>query len=140
MQIAKVLPERATAPPQPVQMQPSRPTLTGGPSGAGGGVINQPVLQKTSGVEAIGENSERILNKKKLDELVRQVTGGGEGLESGEGLSTDVEDVSIYRLGCRSFAFTCLANFSRYISRFTSLLRILKSLTKLTISQSQSWM
>jgi transcription initiation factor TFIID subunit 12 len=36
---------------------------------------------------------DRVLSKKKLDELVRQVTGGGQGLEDGMGLTPDVEEV-----------------------------------------------
>jgi len=35
---------------------------------------------------------DRVLSKKKLDELVRQVTGGGQGLEDGMGLTPDVEE------------------------------------------------
>lgn len=38
-----------------------------------------------------------MLNKRKLDELVRQVTGGGEGLDNSEGLTPEVEDVSLTR-------------------------------------------
>jgi hypothetical protein len=41
---------------------------------------------------------DRVLSKKKLDELVRQVTGGGQGLEDGMGLTPDVEEVRYYRL------------------------------------------
>ena len=40
----------------------------------------------------MGGEGERVLSKKKLDELVRQVTGGNEGL-GGEGLSAEVEEV-----------------------------------------------
>ncbi|KAE8448212.1 hypothetical protein EG329_009642 [Mollisiaceae sp. DMI_Dod_QoI] len=91
MPIPKHLPERATAPPQPVQMQQSRPTYSGGPSNTGNGVISQPVLTKTPNFTMEGEG-DRVLSKKKLDELVRQVTGGGQGLENGEGLAPDVEE------------------------------------------------
>lgn len=38
---------------------------------------------------------DHVLSKKKLDELVRQVTGGGQGLEGGQGLAPDVEEVNI---------------------------------------------
>lgn len=92
MPIPKQLPDRAIAPPQPVPMQPSRPTFSGGPTNAGSGLMGQPVLQKTPGFNLEGEG-ERVMNKRKLDELVRQVTGGGEGLDSGEGLTPEVEDV-----------------------------------------------
>jgi transcription initiation factor TFIID subunit 12 len=94
MPIPKQLPERAIAPPQPVPMQPSRPTISGGPTNAGSGLMGQPVLQKTPGFNLEGEG-ERVMNKRKLDELVRQVTGGGEGLDSGEGLTPEVEDVRL---------------------------------------------
>lgn len=92
MPIPKQLPDRAIALPQPVPMQPSRPTISGGPTNAGSGLMGQPVLQKTPGFTLEGDG-ERVMNKRKLDELVRQVTGGGEGLDSGEGLTPEVEDV-----------------------------------------------
>jgi transcription initiation factor TFIID subunit 12 len=98
MPIPKQLPPAAIGTPQQVPMQPSRPTLSGGPSNAGSGQLGQPALQKTPGFNLEGEG-ERVMSKKKLDELVRQVTGGGDGLDSGEALSPEVEDVSIY-LSC----------------------------------------
>lgn len=81
-------------PPQPVVMGPARPTLTGGPTNGAMGPMGQPAIQKHPGYVLEGEG-ERVLSKKKLQELVRQVTGGsgGEG-EEGETLSADVEDVS----------------------------------------------
>ncbi len=95
MPIPKHLPERAIAPPMPVQMSQARPTYSGGPGGIGNGVLNQPVLAKTPGYNMEGEG-DRVLSKKKLDELVRQVTGGGQ--QNGENgvsdLTPDVEDVS----------------------------------------------
>ncbi|KAG0647096.1 Transcription initiation factor TFIID subunit 12 [Hyphodiscus hymeniophilus] len=91
MPIPKHLPERATAQPQPVTMVQSRPTLSGGPSNSGNGVIGQPVLQRQPGYNLDADDG-RVLNKKKLDELVRQVTGGGEGLGGGEALTPDVEE------------------------------------------------
>jgi transcription initiation factor TFIID subunit 12 len=92
MPIPKVLPPNAIAPPQPVPMPAARPTISGGPANVGSGLMGQPVLQKTPGFNLEGEG-ERVMNKRKLDELVRQVTGGGEGLDSGEGLTPEVEDV-----------------------------------------------
>jgi transcription initiation factor TFIID subunit 12 len=96
MPIPKHLPERAAALPQPVSINQSRPTLSGGPSNSGNGVLSQPVLAKTPGYSMEGEG-DRVLSKKKLDELVRQVTGGGQGLEGGEGLAPDVEEVCVFR-------------------------------------------
>jgi transcription initiation factor TFIID subunit 12 len=93
MPIPKHLPDRAAAPPLPVAVQGGRPTLSGGPSNAGNGVLSQPVLARTPGFNMEGEG-DRVLSKKKLDELVRQVTGGGQG--EGEGLAPDVEEVCFH--------------------------------------------
>jgi transcription initiation factor TFIID subunit 12 len=100
MPIPKQLPERATAPPQPVPMPQPRPTFSGGPSNSGSGVMSQPVLQRTPGYNMEGDG-DRVLSKKKLDELVRQVTGGGEGLGGGENLTPEVEEV------CAQICRTC---------------------------------
>ncbi|KAI9816550.1 MAG: Transcription initiation factor TFIID subunit 12 [Pycnora praestabilis] len=78
------------AQPQPVTMGPARPTFSGGPSNGAMGMMGQPAIQKPPGFVLEGEG-ERVLSKKKLDELVRQVTGGGEGL-GGEGLTAEVEE------------------------------------------------
>jgi len=74
-------------PPQPVAMGPSRPTLPGSTNGQVG-MVGQPAIQKAPTYDLRG-SGDRVLDKKKLDELVRQVTGG-----SGEGLQPDVEEVS----------------------------------------------
>ena len=97
MPIPKQLPERAAAPPGPVPMPQPRPTFSGGPSNSGSGVMSQPVLQKTPGYSMEGDG-DRVLSKKKLDELVRQVTGGGEGLGGGENLTPEVEEVCAFCL------------------------------------------
>ena len=78
-------------PTQPVPMGPSRPTLTNGPVAMG--PMGQPAIQRHPGF-VLGGEGERVLSKKKLEELVRQVTGGtgGEG-EEGEGLTAEVEEV-----------------------------------------------
>jgi transcription initiation factor TFIID subunit 12 len=94
MPIPKHLPERAIGTPQAVNMPASRPSYSGGPSGSGMGVMQQPVVARPPSFVVEGE-AERVLNKRKLDELVRQVTGGGGEVEGGEGLSADVEDVSL---------------------------------------------
>jgi transcription initiation factor TFIID subunit 12 len=93
MPIPKQLPPGAIGPPHPVQMPPARPTYSGGPSGSGSGLMQQPAMTKPPGFTIEGD-AERVLNKRKLDELVRQVTGGGEGLDNAEGLTPEVEDVS----------------------------------------------
>jgi transcription initiation factor TFIID subunit 12 len=91
MPIPKNRPPGATAPPQPVAMSQARPTYTSGANGSGNGVVSQPVLQKAPGYNMDGD-ADRILNKKKLYELVTQVTGGGDVL-GGEVLTPEVEEV-----------------------------------------------
>lgn len=73
--------------PAPVAMGPARPTFGGG---AAPGMMGQPAITKNPGFILEGEG-DRVLSKKKLDELVRQVTGGGEG----DGLTPEVEEVCI---------------------------------------------
>jgi transcription initiation factor TFIID subunit 12 len=80
--ISKSLPDGTMAPPKPIQMGPTRPTL------GQGGVLNQPIISSQPVFQLEGESSSRVLSKKKLDELVRQVTGGTETL------SPEVEEVS----------------------------------------------
>jgi transcription initiation factor TFIID subunit 12 len=73
----------------PVAVAQARPTLTGGSNMSANSVMNQPALQKTPAFDL--EDGRRVLSKKKLDELVRQVTGGVEG----EVLDPDVEEVRL---------------------------------------------
>jgi transcription initiation factor TFIID subunit 12 len=82
--IPKNLPTSGTH--NPVPLGPARPTF-GGPSNGAPGMMGQPAVQKTPHFILEGEG-DRVLSKKKLDELVRQVTGGGEG----DGLTPDVEE------------------------------------------------
>lgn len=103
MPIPKHLPDRAVAQPQAVAMAPSRPTMSGGPSN-GNSILSMPPIQQppqTNNTTA----GEHILSQGKLYELVRQVTGGGQGLEGGDILSPDVEAVSFLL-----FVLTCKAN------------------------------
>ncbi len=95
--IPKVLHEKATQMPTPVASiggigSAGRPTYSGG-GGIGGGVMNQPALPKVPAYQLDGEG-ERILNKKKLDELVRQVCGGTAEGQEGNMLTPEVEEVS----------------------------------------------
>ncbi|KAI9682765.1 MAG: Transcription initiation factor TFIID subunit 12 [Trizodia sp. TS-e1964] len=86
------IPKQLNVPqPQPVNIAPSRPTMSGGAGNGVNGTMGQPALPKTPGYTLEGEG-ERVLSKKKLDELVRQVSGGGEGLE-GPLLSPAVEEL-----------------------------------------------
>jgi transcription initiation factor TFIID subunit 12 len=133
MPIPKNLPPSAIGPPNPISMQPSRPTLSGGPSN-GMNSMGQPVLQKHPNFNAESEG-ERVMSKKKLDELVRQVTGGGDGLDSGEGLTPEVEDVSLFhldRIRLHSAALTICRRFSRSpMSLLTRSSTLLASVPKL---------
>jgi transcription initiation factor TFIID subunit 12 len=94
LQIPKVLPEKATQVPTPVQnmggIQPGRPSYTGG-TGIAGGVMGQPALPKIPAYQLEGEGTQ-VLNKKKLDELVRQVSGGTAEGQEGDLLTPDVEE------------------------------------------------
>ena len=74
--------------PKPVPMPPSRPTLTGGPS-IGMGQMSQPAIPSMPGYVLESSEDGRLLSKKKLNDLVREVTGpGGE-----EQLTPEVEEV-----------------------------------------------
>ncbi|KAL8862538.1 MAG: hypothetical protein Q9178_001036 [Gyalolechia marmorata] len=77
-------------PPQPVAMGPARPTLTGGPSNGAMGSLGQPAIQKQPSYVIEGEG-ERVLGRQRLEELVRQVTGGVDG-EEGETLTAAAEE------------------------------------------------
>ncbi|KAK3058315.1 Transcription initiation factor TFIID subunit 12 [Extremus antarcticus] len=70
---------------QPVQGQPSRPTY------ANAGMIAQPGVQRPAQFTLEGEG-DRVLSKRKLDELVRQVTGTAAASEDANVLAPDVEE------------------------------------------------
>jgi transcription initiation factor TFIID subunit 12 len=72
--------------PMPVNMGQQRPTMSGPTNGAPG-PMGQPVISRPPPFQLEGEG-DRVLSKRKLDELVRQVTGGSE-----EALTPEVEDV-----------------------------------------------
>lgn len=76
--------------PKPVTMPSSRPTLTGGPS-VGMGQMSQPAIPMMPGYVLESSEDGRLLSKKKLNDLVREVTGpGGE-----EQLTPEVEEVYV---------------------------------------------
>lgn len=60
-----------------------------GPTNGAPGPMGQPVIPRPPPFQLEGEG-DRVLSKRKLDELVRQVTGGGE-----EALTSEVEEVRI---------------------------------------------
>lgn len=74
--------------PAGVHMGQARPTMSGPTNGAPG-PMGQPVIPRPPPFQLEGEG-DRVLSKRKLDELVRQVTGGGE-----EALTSEVEEVNI---------------------------------------------
>ncbi|OTA92422.1 hypothetical protein M434DRAFT_74617 [Hypoxylon sp. CO27-5] len=94
MPINKTLPPKATETPQPVSTGggngAGRPTMGGG-GAVGGGVMGQPVIQKMP-VPQFDADGEHVLSKKKLDEFVRQVCGGGSPGADGNYLTPDVEE------------------------------------------------
>lgn len=97
MPISKNLPPKATEIPQAVNVgggnTAGRPSYGGG-SATGGGTMSQPVISKMPSPQFDAEG-EHVLSKKKLDELVRQVCGGGSPGADGNYLTPDVEEVSL---------------------------------------------
>ncbi|EDU41446.1 Transcription initiation factor TFIID protein [Pyrenophora tritici-repentis] len=73
------------AQPLPVHMGQARPTM-GGPTNGAPGPMGQPVIPRPPPFQLEGEG-DRVLSKRKLDELVRQVTGGSE-----EALTPEAEE------------------------------------------------
>lgn len=74
--------------PVPVGIGPARPTMSGPTNGAPG-PMGQPVINKFPPFQLEGEG-DRVLSKRKLDELVRQVTGGAE-----DALTPEVEETML---------------------------------------------
>jgi hypothetical protein len=72
--IPKMLHPAAADRPLAVTGAPQRPSL------AAAGSMGQPVIPKTTGFVLEGDGSSRVLSKKKLNEIVRQVTGGTDAL------------------------------------------------------------
>ena len=75
--------------PRPVDMPPSRPTLTGGPNVGMPGQMAMPALSSYPGYVLEASENGKVLSKKKLNELVRQVCGPGQE----EQLTPEVEEV-----------------------------------------------
>jgi hypothetical protein len=90
-----------TATPVPVAMGQSRPTLSGPTNGAPGS-MGQPVINKFPPFQLEGEG-DRVLSKRKLDELVRQVTGGSE-----DALTPEVEEVTLLSVLSQELCLTIL--------------------------------
>ncbi|KAL9052725.1 MAG: hypothetical protein Q9162_005226 [Coniocarpon cinnabarinum] len=75
--------------PTPVSMGQMRPTMSNPGSGPGG-PMGQPAIQQPPSYNLHGQG-DHVLNKKKLDELVRQVCGAGDGTAS-QTLHPEVEE------------------------------------------------
>jgi transcription initiation factor TFIID subunit TAF12 len=91
MMSSKTISPNLSQPPVPVQNFPqARPTMAGPANGIGGVMGTPAIVKQTFSLEST--ESGGVLSKKKLDELVRQVTGGGEGM-GGESLTPEVEEV-----------------------------------------------
>lgn len=84
--------ELKVGPPQPVAMGPARPTLSGGPSNGAMGQLGQPAIARHPGYVLEGDG-DRVLSKKRLQQLMREVTGASEG-DDAEVMTPDVEEVS----------------------------------------------
>ena len=97
--------ELKVGPPQPVTMGPARPTLTGGPSNGAMGQLGQPAISRHPGYVLEGEG-DRVLSKKRLQQLAREVTGASEG-DDAEVMTPDVEEVR--RLAPNIVAFSILS-------------------------------
>lgn len=82
--------------PQPVTMGPARPTLTGGPSNGAPGQMGLPAIPRHPGYVLEGEG-DRVLSKKRLQQLMREVTGASEG-DDAEVMAPDVEEVRNHSL------------------------------------------
>jgi transcription initiation factor TFIID subunit TAF12 len=72
----------------PVNIAPARPTYSGGSNNATS-MVGQPAIQQTPGY-VLESESQHVLSKKKLRELVMQVTGGSDSL------TPDTEEVRHY--------------------------------------------
>jgi transcription initiation factor TFIID subunit 12 len=81
--------------PRPVQMPPSRPTLSGGAAVGLPGQLAQPAIPTLPGYVLESSEDGRLLSKKKLNELVREVCGPGGDGSDGDGLTPDAEEVCI---------------------------------------------
>jgi transcription initiation factor TFIID subunit 12 len=66
------------ATPRPVPMPPARPTLNGGPGVGMPGQMGEPAIPTMPGYVLESSEDGRVLSKKKLDELAREVCGPGE--------------------------------------------------------------
>jgi transcription initiation factor TFIID subunit 12 len=83
--------------PQAIAVPPARPTLNGGPGVGMPGQMGQPAIPSMPGYVLETSEDGRVLSKKKLQELVREVCGPG----GDEQLTPEVEEVSTLSLNHR---------------------------------------
>jgi transcription initiation factor TFIID subunit 12 len=76
--------------PQAIAVPPARPTLNGGPGVGMPGQMGQPAIPSMPGYVLETSEDGRVLSKKKLQELVREVCGPG----GDDQLTPEVEEVS----------------------------------------------
>lgn len=81
--------------PRAVQMPPSRPTLTGGAGVGLPGQLGQPAIATLPGYVLETSEDGRVLSKKKLNELLREVVGPGPDGEE-QYLTPDAEEVPLF--------------------------------------------
>jgi transcription initiation factor TFIID subunit 12 len=84
-------------PPKAAVTDSSRPTLLGGLGHAAGDSVHQPALEELPKWD-LDPSMPSVLDKKKLDELCRQVVGGGDGNDGNPLLAPDAEEVSVLNL------------------------------------------
>jgi hypothetical protein len=89
----------------PVGMGQARPTMSGPTNGAPG-PMGQPVINKFPPFQLEGEG-DRVLSKRKLDELVRQVTGGSE-----DALTPEVEEVSSFLISLNDLLINDITGYA----------------------------
>jgi transcription initiation factor TFIID subunit 12 len=73
---------------QPIAVPPARPTLSGGMNNSGSQIMSTPAVTKPPAFE-FDEGGMGLLNKRKLEELVKQI-------DPEEKLDPDVEEVCRY--------------------------------------------
>lgn len=95
--------------PQAIAVPPARPTLNGGPGVGMPGQMGQPAIPSMPGYVLETSEDGRVLSKKKLQELVREVCGPG----GDEQLTPEVEEVSTLSLNLlpRNRNHACRAPF-----------------------------
>ncbi len=103
--------------PKPVQMPPARPTMNGGASVGLPGQLGQPAIATLPGYVLESSEDGRLLGKKKLNELVREIVGPGkEGNDGEESLTAETEEVSIPFLLLTIYTFLILSHYLGHIS------------------------